>query len=724
MKSKNDRNHLRKVKNTTKKHRKKWRKGQMASKSLKLCRKRGGGRKLIKSQYGKMIVVNPKGGSDNSIKSLLPEKANEFGQGMLSKIPGTDKAQEMHRKMQDYRTKLRDKAMKMVGKTPFDMLFDNFKLSLFNIAALYVYFPSLMVNMPNSTLEDIIPEKDGCKFLFNDEYTCKRKIKCFFQKCSAMEDSVGYLLRERKKQALKRQYGGNNTNDENNNADNGSSSGKVNYDLTPKYTLSSLLLNGNSPTKRIQKRLTRKLAKSIARISYFPMDGANPEMDDRLRKTIMKDILLTHLDEVHIYKFLVLYRMLEQIHGDSIERELHLLRHMKDAKQANQHNLDSNHGIFDPIHKKEVVPFPFIHALLDDTDERITCLQAHLSGKGNAYNTDEVLQNCLGCKDCTLGKVSSQIVANIMEDITSMVNASLMTYVEELFSSFVLCFDFNTMTCEKFLKYMMLNFRTINNDPKIVTIPIDYDDETYSISDMLCGVPKMTFKEDVVNKDVQQMSKYMFAMFKSIDLDKILTYCFLEKMYLCNTSNQRLAKRDKQDMVYKIKENCQELWQVQHKYFGGVAKNDENIEPVLNRFKHMSLNLKELNLIKSRNNNGAETKTFGLFEDIVIEPSDKDENNTNNGNNEEKEREDTKLLMILQKNMETFDSYHYLFKGPYKHDKLLTSLAKKLNFTNNSKNNNETPSINYEAPKEPPMTYLRTKLNDLLGKTRYDMERQ
>ena len=99
-------------------------------------------------------------------------------------------------------------------KDPKYHALDTVKNSLLNILGFFAYFTTFMFNVPNSNLETLIPEKDGCKLLFNDELTCRRKIKCLFKKCDVTEDPVGYLLEYKEKQ--QNQYGGNNESESGN----------------------------------------------------------------------------------------------------------------------------------------------------------------------------------------------------------------------------------------------------------------------------------------------------------------------------------------------------------------------------------------------------------------------------------------------------------------------------------------------------------------------------
>ena len=83
----------------------------------------------------------------------------------------------------------------MIKKAPFNMLLDLVVYTLYTVAGALIYYPSFIVNFPNTTLEHIIPTEGGCKTIFGNELICKRKIKCFLKQCSLLEDPVGERIR-------------------------------------------------------------------------------------------------------------------------------------------------------------------------------------------------------------------------------------------------------------------------------------------------------------------------------------------------------------------------------------------------------------------------------------------------------------------------------------------------------------------------------------------------
>lgn len=85
-------------------------------------------------------------------------------------------------------TETGDIDIEYMQKSPMMKLADHLLYSLYTLAGVFIYFPSYFANLPEDNLENIIPEKGGCKILFGDELTCKKKLKCFFKNCSMTDD--------------------------------------------------------------------------------------------------------------------------------------------------------------------------------------------------------------------------------------------------------------------------------------------------------------------------------------------------------------------------------------------------------------------------------------------------------------------------------------------------------------------------------------------------------
>ena len=63
--------------------------------------------------------------------------------------------------------KLDKKSAILKGKTPLGNILDSISNGLLSILGFYLYLPTFVLNIPNSNLESLIPEKDGCKSVNN-----------------------------------------------------------------------------------------------------------------------------------------------------------------------------------------------------------------------------------------------------------------------------------------------------------------------------------------------------------------------------------------------------------------------------------------------------------------------------------------------------------------------------------------------------------------------------
>ena len=63
----------------------------------------------------------------------------------------------------------------------------------FSVAGFLIYAPSYILNVPNNTLENLLPE-GACKFLFNDKKICQDHVKCLFGLCDKPDEEEPITL--------------------------------------------------------------------------------------------------------------------------------------------------------------------------------------------------------------------------------------------------------------------------------------------------------------------------------------------------------------------------------------------------------------------------------------------------------------------------------------------------------------------------------------------------
>lgn len=94
-------------------------------------------------------------------------------------------------------------SLSSLDKPPIMHVIDYLLYTLYTIAGIFIYYPTFLVNLPDTTLEKIVPTEEGCKTLIGDELMCKKKLKCFFKKCTMFEDPIGYKLQKEIDQSKK-----------------------------------------------------------------------------------------------------------------------------------------------------------------------------------------------------------------------------------------------------------------------------------------------------------------------------------------------------------------------------------------------------------------------------------------------------------------------------------------------------------------------------------------
>ena len=88
--------------------------------------------------------------------------------------------------------------------TPAQVALNYLLFTLYSLAGTLIYYPSLIVNLPESTLEESLPKQDLCMKMGFSKRICKKKIKCLFKNCDYLDDPIGYKLDKQFKKPCKR----------------------------------------------------------------------------------------------------------------------------------------------------------------------------------------------------------------------------------------------------------------------------------------------------------------------------------------------------------------------------------------------------------------------------------------------------------------------------------------------------------------------------------------
>ena len=507
--------------------------------------------------------------------------------------------------------KIDKKSAILKGKTPLGNILDSISNGLLSILGFYLYLPTFVLNIPNSNLESLIPEKDGCKLLFGDEATCKTKIKCFFKKCDIFDDKEGYVLNYKKSQKNKLQSGGKKQNvdcnpyksdyniriplimanyfknEKNEYLEKLRSRFKIGSDKLLLYLKIPKLKKGgsnsiydvkNKPNQkgggdeegtgqdeeekggdkgegRTGKENTEKgRGEQEEKEEGTDQEEKEEEEDEEERgssneKTyeeefMFKQIFIDHLDFDTTYKFLLLYKMMEKVYGN-VDKELNFIKNEK-----SQELFDNILPEPENIH----VVFPVQGAVLDLAQERIECMIAHLSGVSKEeYDTNPTLRTCMNCEECTFNKTAKKALSKFLTEISTIYYNTLKKFVNAQLTIFENCFNYENFEPSQILAKMILNYKQINR--KLNITQLNQDIKNYKYEDILTLIPNMTLRDDINVSGIAEIKNFKptYVLFKSLNFDKILTFCLMEKIYF------NVKHKNKYKELHNKKQICKKL---------------------------------------------------------------------------------------------------------------------------------------------------------------------
>lgn len=134
-------------------------------------------------------------------------------------------------------------------------------ISMYTTLNTIIYWPTYLYNIPELSIEAILPRKKTCKNLLGDEKICKKKLKCFFKECNILDDPIIEQIRLLK----------GNTNDDNNS------------NVTSKMSGGS----NNKKMKKLYESYYNKLKKNILE-TYNELDNIRKKKNKLLIKYLNK----------------------------------------------------------------------------------------------------------------------------------------------------------------------------------------------------------------------------------------------------------------------------------------------------------------------------------------------------------------------------------------------------------------------------------------------------
>ena len=435
--------------------------------------------------------------------------------------------------------------LSLSGKTPFGFLSDIVVNSIMNIVALYIYFPSVIINMPNATLENLLPDKRHCKLLFGNTSTCKKKLKCFMTNCSVTQDKQGYYEELDEKRNFNSQKGGKNIRKHNrtykkkhggSELDDYMNFGRY-HSLSEKFVANDNIKKTYAQLKNIFDKFKNKNGKFV---TYD-----NVQM-------LYRDVILNHINYVHIYKLLCIYEMMDHVFSDTITNV----------------DMESSHMFMNMKHEEIKIHWPLYHSLLDIFTERIECITSQLKDeKPKNSNTHVTFKNCYKCKNCTMKKTVQHAFNKLITEMFEQ-RIQLHHHIEDMFQFMIEEFVFEKYTFDQYLALFVKNFNILKkprnfNDLKTVDSRLKH----------LFMIPKIN---NVKNKSKINHFKIMFAFMKKYKIDSILRYCLMLKLY-------NITQNDISKCVFDNKKKISDIIKVSKKYF--IQDSHQKIAAKMKQFQ-------------------------------------------------------------------------------------------------------------------------------------------
>ena len=467
-----------------------------------------------------------------------------------------------------------------------------FLYTLYTVGGSFIYYPSFFVNIPNSTLEQLIPTNEGCKEIIGDKLTCKKKLKCFFKRCSILEDPIGSRLEQQIKNSKKTKKGSFTP----------SGGGKKNKTKKKKFSVNNLKL-----LKKINKLTNRDKKKYIKLIKYLSSikKGAGNSLINQntcLNKATQifchkkgKNIIYpaSSKEERQTKDFLKMFKNMTQRGGNNT------LLKINNNLNSTKHNLNlllnflnkySNVGI---DNEEMLVDSQLIESLLEmyfdneslykllisyyilkelfgknmvksnvksvsninsyngidvvfpwDSDshkdmtieEKKSCLFKHLTNLniGDEYETNDFYQKCFICKNCTLLNTSLKAWEGLFSSLFTPSENELKTLSKDLYNVLMKNITFDTMDVNNYYNISLYAMNLLDKDLDINQLKSTFKTKTqiYTLPELIFGIPKVK-KVSIINSSdiLGKKFKEIFVLFQDIQIEKLIHKLCYDKLY-------------------------------------------------------------------------------------------------------------------------------------------------------------------------------------------------
>ena len=356
---------------------------------------------------------------------------------------------------------------------------------------------------------------------------------------------------------------------------------------------------------------------------------------------------------------------MEKLYGN-VDEELKIIENEK--KSLNNKNIQQHIGLFNNQNINTHVVFPVQGAILDLAQERIECMIAHLFGASKEdYKTNPTLKSCMSCEDCTFNKSAVKAYSRILNEIITIYHNTLENFVNAQFTIFENCFTYEIFEPSQILAKMILNYKLINSKLDITQLfqsveyksYLEYDKicnkklETYNQSkssyqeefelicdrnismekyekivgkdyykyvDVLTLMPNIKIRDDIDVHGIDEIKDFkpIYILFKSLNFDKILTFCLMEKIFFS------VEHKNKYRELHNKKQICKKLLKL---YTGITYKNvkKDNLIKLSKTLFNKKIKLKDFNYFSENKREKEDTLFLDMLNKELMDEKDYDE---------------------------------------------------------------------------------------------------
>jgi hypothetical protein len=335
----------------------------------------------------------------------------------------------------------------------------------------------------------------------------------------------------------------------------------------------------------------------------------------------------------------------------------------------------------------------------------------------------------MDCEDCNFSKTAGRAFSKMLNEITTIYHNTLENFVNAQFTIFKNCFNYEKFEPSQLLAKMILNYKQINSPLDITQLfqsvtyesYLEYDKickeglqnynqekssyqlelekmcdrnisieeyekivgkEYYKYEDILTLMPNMTMRDDIDIAGIKEIKDFKptYVLFKSLNFDKILTFCLMDKIYF------NVKHKNKYKELHNKKQICKKLLKLYTAITYGDKKNNntikntiievikkdkiKQIKETVEKIRYKRKFKKNLNLTKTLFNKKIKLQDFTYFSE------------------NKRETEVSLFLNMLKKEKmaeEDYDEfikhipkYYYLINKEYDKDEFLNSIMTRL----------------------------------------------